>query len=221
MGEISFIDVRESIFAENAVEASELRHRLAAAGVHMLNVTASPGAGKTTLIVETLRRLAGSLRVAVVEGDIASSVDAERIAAEGVPAVQVNTGGMCHLDVPMIDAALGRLDFDSLDLVLVENIGNLVCTADFDIGADASVVLLSVPEGDDKPLKYPSIFATSDALVITKTDYLPGSGFDIERVRRDVTVLRPGIHVLEVSARTGDGMDAWVAWLRAAVESKR
>lgn len=158
------------------------------------------------------------VRIAVVEGDITSQIDAERIAAQGVPAVQVNTGGLCHLDATMVLAALGTLDLTALDLVIVENIGNLVCTADFDIGAHASVVLLSVPEGDDKPAKYPLIFETTDACIVTKADYLAGRRFDLSRVTRDVLALNPDSAIIPVSSETGEGMEAWVQmvehWLK-------
>lgn len=217
MDEIALIDVRESIFAANDEEAASVRALLAEHGVYMLNVLASPGAGKTALIVETIRRLP-NVRIAVVEGDITSQIDAERIAAQGVPAVQVNTGGLCHLDATMVRAALQKLDLAALDLVVVENIGNLVCTADFDIGAHTGVVLLSVPEGDDKPAKYPLIFETSDACIVTKADYLAAGRFDVARVTRDVLALNPASAIIAVSSETGEGMEAWVRmvehWLK-------
>ena len=220
VGEITLIEVRESVFAENDGEAALVRDLLAEHGVVMLNVLASPGAGKTTLIVETIRRLP-DVRIAVVEGDITSQIDAERIAAQGVPAVQVNTGGLCHLDATMVRSALATLDLETLDLVIVENIGNLVCTADFDIGAHATVVLLSVPEGDDKPAKYPLIFETSDACIVTKADYLAGGRFNLARFTRDVLTLNPDATIMPVSSVTGEGMEEWAAMLKRWVEVRR
>jgi hydrogenase nickel incorporation protein HypB len=221
MGEVSVIDVRTDILAENALEASAVRERLRLEGTTLINVTASPGAGKTTLILETFRRLRDRLRIGVIEGDVASQVDADRMAAAGIPAVQVTTGGLCHLDVPMVAAALDRLGPGPFDLVFVENIGNLVCTADFDLGADADVVLLSVPEGDDKPQKYPLIFATSDGLVVTKTDYLAVSDFDLEAATAGARALNPTLPVFPVSCRDGTGLDAWCAWVVGRVQARR
>ncbi len=221
MGEVAVIDVRTEILAENALEASAIRERLRADGIVLVNITASPGAGKTMLILETFRRLRGRFRIGVIEGDVASQVDADRMAAAGVPTVQVTTGGLCHLDVPMVAAALGRLTPGPFDLVFVENIGNLVCTADFDLGADANVVLLSVPEGDDKPQKYPLIFVTSDALVVTKTDYLPISDFDLGAATAGARALNPALPIFPVSCRNGDGLDAWCAWVVERVEARR
>lgn len=212
-GEITLIDIRESVFAENDGQAAIVRDRLADHGVFMLNVLASPGAGKTTLIIETIRRLP-DVRIAVIEGDITSQIDAERIAAQGVPAAQVNTGGLCHLDASMVLAALRSLDLGALDVVIVENIGNLVCTADFDIGAAVTVVLLSVPEGDDKPAKYPLIFETSDACLVTKADYLAAGRFDLARATRDVLAINPGSAIIPVSSETGEGMEAWTSMLK-------
>jgi hydrogenase nickel incorporation protein HypB len=211
--EIRLIDVRTSILADNDAEAQRIRAELRARGVFMLNVMASPGAGKTSLIVQTLRRLRGAWRMAVVEGDIESTVDAERILAEGFPAVQIRTGGACHLDAVMLGAALAQLDLGALDLVFVENIGNLICPAEFDLGAGAQVMLLSVPEGDDKILKYPLMFSICDALVVNKIDYLDYSDFNLALLRRRAHELNPGMRVFEVSCRTGAGLEAWCDWV--------
>jgi hydrogenase nickel incorporation protein HypB len=174
---------------------------------------ASPGAGKTSVIIQTIRRLREKLRIAVVEGDIESVVDSEKIMSEGVPAVQIRTGGACHLDAPMVTAALDNLDLDELDLVVIENIGNLICPAEFDIGSDLQVMILSVPEGDDKILKYPLMFTVCDVLIVNKIDYLNGSDFNLELLHQRARELNPRIHVFEVSCKTGAGLDLWCSWL--------
>ncbi len=215
------IDVREDIRADNARAAEQLRQRLAAHGTFLLNLMSSPGAGKTTLILATARRLAGRLRMAVVEADIDSAVDAEQVLAAGVPAVQLHTGGLCHLDATMVARGLEALDLSSFDLVVIENVGNLVCPAEFDTGATANAMILSVPEGDDKPLKYPLMFSVCDAVLVGKTDYLGLSDFDVERLRARVARLNPRAEIFEVSAKTGAGMDAWTEWLVRRVETMR
>jgi len=183
----------------------------------MLNLMASPGAGKTSLILETIRRLQDEFRIAVIEGDIDSVVDAEKVAALGIPAVQLRTGGACHLDAPMIRMALDGMDLSVLDLLVIENVGNLVCPAEFDTGATKRAMILSVPEGDDKPLKYPLMFTVCDALVVNKIDYLPDPGFDMAVMKERAFRLNPDIRIFEVSCRTGEGLDVWVRWLRAQV----
>jgi hydrogenase nickel incorporation protein HypB len=183
----------------------------------MLNLMASPGGGKTSLILETIRRLRDEFRIAVIEGDIDSTVDAEKVAALGIPAVQLRTGGACHLDAPMIRMALDGMDLSAVDLLLIENVGNLVCPAEFDTGATIRAMILSVPEGDDKPLKYPLMFSVCDALVVNKIDYLPDPGFSIVALKERVLKLNPGIRIFEVSCRTGKGLDAWARWLREMV----
>jgi hydrogenase nickel incorporation protein HypB len=221
MGEIRLIDVRTNILSDNEDEAERVRQELHRKGVFMLNVMASPGAGKTSLTIQTLRRLQGRLRMAVVEGDIESTVDAEKIVAEGFPAVQIRTGGACHLDAAMVSAALGRIDLGAIDLVFVENIGNLICPAEFDLGADAQAMILSVPEGDDKILKYPLMFSICDALVINKIDYLDGSDFDLDLLRRRAAELNPRSRIFEVSCKTGVRLDAWCDWLYARCSAKK
>jgi hydrogenase nickel incorporation protein HypB len=220
MDDIRIIDIRENILVENEQQAESIRENLAAQNIFMLNVMASPGAGKTSLIIQTIRRLREQLRIAVIEGDVESTVDAEKILAEGVPAVQIRTGGACHLDAPMVSAALDKLELKNLDCVFLENIGNLICPAEFDTGADLQVMLLSVPEGDDKILKYPLMFSISDVLIVNKTDYLEGSDFNLELLRRRVRELNPRMQLFEISCKTGAGLDAWCEWLRKQVTHK-
>jgi len=221
VSEITLIDIKENILADNDEAAARVRAAADAARTCLINVMASPGAGKTSLILATLDRLAG-VRAGVIEGDIDSLVDSEIFASRAVPVVQIRTGGACHLDAPMVEPALARLDMGGMDAVFVENVGNLVCPAEFDIGADARVMLLSVPEGDDKVLKYPLMFSVSDALVVTKTDYLdgPGSDFDVARLTERVRALNPRIAVFPVSVRTGEGMADWVNWVDRLIGSK-
>jgi hydrogenase nickel incorporation protein HypB len=213
MDEVKLIDVRENILADNEHQAEIIRAGLAQKKVFMMNLMASPGAGKTSLILQTLRRLREKLRMAVIEGDIESSVDAEKILAEGFPAVQIRTGGACHLDAPMISAALERLELAQLDLVFIENIGNLICPAEFDTGANLQVMILSVPEGDDKILKYPLMFSVCDVLLVNKVDYLLDSDFNLELLRRRARELNPRLRVFEVSCKSGKGLEAWSGWL--------
>jgi hydrogenase nickel incorporation protein HypB len=213
MDEIRLIDVRQSILAENENQAQVIRQSLSGKNVFMLNIMASPGAGKTSVIIQTIRRLKEKLRMAVIEGDVESIVDSEKIQAEGVPTVQIRTGGACHLDAPMVTAALDSLNLDELDLVFVENIGNLICPAEFDLGSDLQAMILSVPEGDDKILKYPLMFSVCDVLLVNKIDYLEGSDFNLELLRRRAHELNPRIRVFEVSCKTGSGFSEWCRWL--------
>jgi hydrogenase nickel incorporation protein HypB len=221
MADIRLIEIREEILSDNLQLAEEIRQDLRREGVFMLNLMASPGGGKTSLILETIHRLRNELRIAVIEGDIDSIVDAEKVAALGIPAVQLRTGGACHLDAPMIRMALDGMDLSTLDLLLIENVGNLVCPAEFDTGATKRAMILSVPEGDDKPLKYPLMFSVCDALVVNKIDYLPDPGFSMAVLRERVLKLNPGIRIFEVSCRTGEGLDAWARWLREQVGACR
>jgi hydrogenase nickel incorporation protein HypB len=212
---IRVIDVKEEIFSDNKHLADEIRHGLAAKETALVNIMGSPGAGKTSLILETIRRLQRKRSIGVIEADIESVVDSERVRSAGIPVVQIHTGGACHVDASMVKLALESPDFDGRDLVLLENVGNLVCPAEFDTGATSRVVVLSVPEGDDKPLKYPLMFSVSDVLVINKIDYLSLSDFDLSALKRHVLRLNPDISVFEVSCKTGEGFDAWCAWLLA------
>ncbi|GER79772.1 MAG: Hydrogenase maturation factor HypB [Anaerolineales bacterium] len=208
------IPVVENILNANDKLANENRARLDAAGVFAINLMASPGAGKTSLIEQTLPRLAGRARVAVVDGDIATSLDAERAAAAGALAsIQINTGGDCHLDAVMLRGALDQLDLSQFDLLIVENVGNLVCPASFKLGAHKSVLVASIPEGDDKPYKYPGMYRGVDALVVNKIDLLPYINFRMDYFQRGVEALNPGVVAFPLSCRTGEGLDGWVEWL--------
>jgi hydrogenase nickel incorporation protein HypB len=215
------VAVVENILGANERLAVGNRARLDAAGVFSLNLMASPGAGKTSLIEQTVARLAGQLRLAVIDGDIATSLDADRAAAAGARAVQINTGGECHLDAVMLQGALDQLDLTAIDLLIVENVGNLVCPANFALGTHKSVLIASTPEGDDKPYKYPGAYRGVDALVINKIDLLPYVDYDIDRFRRGVAALNPGLATFPLSCRTGDGLDAWLAWVLAGVKANR
>lgn len=220
MDDIRLIDVQKSILSDNEYQADMIRQNMVKKKIFMLNMMASPGAGKTSIIVQTIRRLKEQLQIAVVEGDVESIVDSKKIQAEGVPAVQIRTGGACHLDAPMVAAALNSLDLNSLDLVFVENIGNLICPAEFDIGSDVKAMILSVPEGDDKILKYPLMFSVCDVLLVNKIDYLEGSDFDLELLRRRARELNPRIQIFEVSCKTGSGLDLWRDWLLSSCKKK-
>ncbi len=215
------VPVVEKILGANDRLAADNRARLDAAGVYSLNFLASPGAGKTSLVEQTVGRLAGRLRLAVVDGDIATSLDADRAAAAGAKAVQINTGGECHLDAVMLQGALEALDLSDVDLLIVENVGNLVCPANFALGTHKSILVASTPEGDDKPYKYPGTYRGVDALVINKIDLLPYVDFDMEYFRRGAAALNPGLVTFPMSCRTGEGLDAWVEWVIAQVEANR
>lgn len=208
------ISIVENILSANDRLAEENRARINAAGVFSINLMASPGAGKTSLIEQTLPLLKDKLRIAVVDGDIATSLDADRAAAAGAQAsIQVNTGGECHLDAVMLHGALNQLDLTQFDLLMVENVGNLVCPAEFRLGTHKSVLIASVPEGADKPYKYPGMYRGVDALIINKIDLLPYVNFDMDYFRRGVEALNPGVITFPLSCRTGEGMDAWINWL--------
>jgi hydrogenase nickel incorporation protein HypB len=207
------VPVVSQILKANDSVAAENRERFRDAGVRVVNVMASPGAGKTTLLLATAARADG-LRIGVVEGDIASSIDADRIAEEGIPVVQINTGGMCHLDASMIRSALPHLPLAELDTVFIENVGNLICPSSYDLGHDCAVVLGSVPEGHDKPYKYPGIFAKADVVVISKADMIEVFEFDVEAFRRGVRMVNPHAPIIELSCRTGQGLDEWMEWLK-------
>ena len=208
------VSIVENILNANDRLAEENRARIDSAGVFAINIMASPGAGKTSLIEQTLPRLAGQLRVAVVDGDIATSIDADRAAAAGAgAAIQVNTGGECHLDAVMLRGALDQLDLTQFDLLIVENVGNLVCPASFKLGTHKSILVASIPEGDDKPYKYPGMYRGVDALVINKIDLLPYINFRMDYFQRGVEALNPGLTTFPISCRTGEGLDSWVEWL--------
>jgi hydrogenase nickel incorporation protein HypB len=215
------VPVVENILSANDRLAEQNHHRIDAAGLFSINLMASPGAGKTSIIEQTLSRLADKVRVAVVDGDIATSLDADRAAAAGAQAsIQINTGGECHLDAVMLHGALEQLDLKQFDLLIVENVGNLVCPAGFRLGTHKSVLIASVPEGDDKPYKYPGMYRGVDALVINKIDLLPYIPFKMDYFQRGVEALNPGVITFPCSCRTGEGLDAWVNWLMDQVKEQ-
>jgi hydrogenase nickel incorporation protein HypB len=217
------IEVLERIFDENDRTAAANRDDLARAGACAVNLMSSPGAGKTMLLSETLRRLTGSIRVGIIEGDIETSLDADRLAGLGAHITLINTGtgfgGECHLDAPMVRSALARLPLDELDLVVIENVGNLVCPAEFDVGEHARAMIYSITEGEEKPLKYPVMFRSADVVAINKIDLLPHLDFDLELFRANLHKINPGVATMVVSARTGEGVDEWCEWLRAQVNA--
>lgn len=208
------VSVVENIMSANDRLAAKNKERLDAAGVVAINLMASPGAGKTSLITRTVEALRDDLAIGAVDGDVATTIDADRIAASGIPAVQINTGGACHLDAVMLQEALPQLPLDELDLLIVENVGNLVCPASFDLGVHRSVLIASVPEGDDKPYKYPVMYRGVDVVILNKIDVLDAFDFDIDYFRRGVEALNPGLTFLSLSCKTGDGFEAWLTWLR-------
>lgn len=209
------VKVVRDILEANDRLAAENRRRFDEAGVHVVNLMSAPGAGKTTLLERTIAGLGRELRIGVVEGDIQGSQDAERIERAGAVAVQINTNGACHLDANMVASAVAELDLASLDLVVVENVGNLVCPAEFKVGEHAKAMILSLPEGDDKPAKYPLMFHESRVLLINKMDLAPHVSADPERIERDARAINPQIEVFRVSASTGEGLEGWYDWLRA------
>ena len=206
--------VASKILDANERIAQENRRIFDDTGLYVINLMSSPGAGKTSLLENTIRGLKGAVKIGVIEGDIMGTDDAVRIENLGVPVVQINTGGACHLDANMIREVLGDLPLAGLDLLFIENVGNLVCPAEFKVGEDIKVMILSIAEGHDKPLKYPLMFQESAALIINKTDLKPFLDVDIEKIRRDATSLNPGIKIFEVSCKTGEGIGEWTAWLR-------
>jgi hydrogenase nickel incorporation protein HypB len=207
------IEILEGVFDANEEIAEENRRLFEAHKVFAMNLMASPGAGKTSLIERTIKGLGERLRIGVIEGDIASSVDSERLKALGIQVVQINTGGACHLDANMIRQALDHLDLGNLDLLIIENVGNLVCPAEFKLGEGLRVMILSVAEGHDKPLKYPLMFSDSQVLIVNKTDLMGMSDFDLEELRSTVRGMNPGITIFEVSCRSGEGVTPWTDWL--------
>jgi len=215
------VPVVRNILESNDRIAAQNRALFSAHRILVINLMSSPGAGKTTLLERTIERLKDKYRIGVIEGDIASTYDAERIAQKGVQAVQINTDGACHLDGNMISETLAQFDLTALDLLVVENVGNLVCPAEFNVGEDMKIMILSVPEGDDKPLKYPLMFQESRVLLVNKIDLLPYVDFNLDRMRQITTGLNPHQIVFEVSCRTGEGLDAWIDWLDNEVKTRR
>ena len=212
------LTIKEDILNVNEQKALANQKLLDDHKILMVNVLGSPGAGKTSIILETVKLIKDKVRVAVIEGDIASTVDADKVNKESIPVIQINTAGACHLDANMIDKALGSLPLGEIDLLFIENIGNLVCTAEFALGEHKRVMLLSVPEGDDKPFKYPLMFIEADAVLISKSDVLPHFDFNINSFSEAVMGLNPDTRIFPVSAKTGDGMGAWVSWLEGEIK---
>ena len=207
------VSVKQDTLSANDSIAANNRAQFDEAGLLAVNLMASPGAGKTSLILATATRLPKGVRMGVIEGDLASRIDADTVAAQGLPVTQINTGGGCHLDAPMVQSALAELPVADLDLLLIENVGNLVCTAEFDLGEHLDVVVASAPEGHDKPYKYPNMFARADIVLLNKADLLAVFDFDMAAFRRGVEMVNPGIPVIALSCRSGLGMDEWLAWL--------
>lgn len=219
------IPVVQTLLNANDQVAAENRSTFDAAHLSVVNMMASPGAGKTSLILATIDHLGKAdaetpTRCGVIEGDVASSIDADTIGARGVPVVQINTGGACHLDAPMVKNALPHLPLQELDLVIIENVGNLICPANFALGADTAVVVASVPEGHDKPYKYPGMFTNADAVILNKADLIEIFDFDVDFFRRGLTMVNPDVPLFILSCRTGDGVDAWGDWLKKRMRSK-
>ena len=217
MDDIRIIEVKRSVFENNDRDADLLRAELRERGTFLLNLMSSPGSGKTTTLERTIEALADELRIAVMEADIDSDVDTRRVLAKGVHAIQLHTGGMCHLDADMTRQGIRELGSSDVDLVFLENVGNLVCPAEFDTGACANAMILSVPEGDDKPLKYPLMFKVCDVVLVNKMDVAPYFDFDLQKLRDNVALRNPKALVIPICAKTGEGMDAWYAWLRDQV----
>lgn len=219
MDEVRLIEVKEDILADNDIKAGELRESLKKSGTFLMNLMSSPGSGKTSLILRTGEKLKKSLRIGVIEADIDSKVDAEKVAASGIKAVQLKTGGFCHLDASMVETGLDAIGVEDLDLIIIENVGNLVCPAEFDTGAAKNVMILSVPEGDDKPLKYPLMFSVCHVLLVNKTDYMELSDFNMDAMEQRVRRLNPNIKIIQISCKTGEGISAWTEWLENEVRS--
>ena len=216
--EVRILEIKESVFADNDRQADMLRQELKEKGVFLMNLMSSPGAGKTTTLVKTIAALRDGLRIGVMEADIDSDVDARTIAETGVKSIQLHTGGMCHLDAAMTRQGIEGLDIEDVDLAILENVGNLVCPAEFDTGASKNVMILSVPEGHDKPLKYPLMFQVCDAVLINKIDVLPYFDFSMDKVKEFIHARNPEAEIFPISAKTGEGMEAWTDWLRCEVK---
>ncbi|MBR5018465.1 MAG: hydrogenase nickel incorporation protein HypB [Bacteroidales bacterium] len=220
MDEVKIIEIKKSIFADNEQDADALRKELKEKGIYLLNLMSSPGSGKTTTLIGTINRIKDKIRVAVMEADIDSNVDAVKIKeATGIQSVQLHTGGMCHLDAEMTRQGLDCLALADTDLVILENVGNLVCPAEFDTGAVRNAMILSVPEGDDKPLKYPLMFSVCDLVLVNKTDVLPYFDFNLDKCRENVRMRNPMAQVIPICAKTGEGLDVFADWLLQEVKS--
>lgn len=217
MGDFRILEVKQSVFADNDKRAAEVRRELKEKKVFLLNLMSSPGSGKTTTLTRTIEALKGEMEIAVMEADIDSDVDAKTISDLGVKAIQLHTGGMCHLDADMTYQGLSGLNAGDVDLVVLENVGNLVCPAEFDTGAVKNAMILSVPEGDDKPLKYPLMFSVCDVVLINKTDVLPYFDFDMEACKENIVKRNPKAKIIPICAKTGEGVKDWADWLREQV----
>jgi len=214
MNDVKVIEIKKNVFAENLVSADELRGFLRSRGVFLLNLMSSPGSGKTTTLISTINLLKEKLRIAVMEADIDSDVDAKKIkAATGIESIQIHTGGMCHLDAEMTRQGLDNIDLDGLDLAILENVGNLVCPAEFDTGSCKNAMILSVPEGHDKPLKYPLMFSICDVVLINKIDVVPYFDFDLEECKKYIHLRNPKAIVIPICAKTGEGVEVFADWL--------
>lgn len=218
MDNFKVLEIKEGIFDQNIQQADALRAQLKQQKTFLLNLMSSPGSGKTTTLVNTIKQLQGEMNIGIMEADIDSDVDAHTIAATATKVIQLHTGGMCHLDAEMTEQGLAGLGTDELDLVVLENVGNLVCPAEFDTGAVKNAMILSVPEGDDKPLKYPLMFSIVDVVLINKIDAMDFFDFDFERVKSHIKKLNPNIQVIPMSAKTGEGVELWAEWLRNEVK---
>ncbi len=221
MDDFRILEIKQSVFEDNDREADALRSEMKEKGVFLLNLMSSPGSGKTTTLEGTIARLKDEFSIGVMEADIDSDVDARTIQQTGAKVIQLHTGGMCHLDAGMTRQGVDALGVAGIDLAILENVGNLVCPAEFDTGAAKNAMILSVPEGDDKPLKYPLMFTVCDVVLVNKMDVLPYFDFDLEAVKERVNQLNPSAKVIPISSRTGEGMDEWIAWLRSAVKAWR
>jgi hydrogenase nickel incorporation protein HypB len=220
MDKVKVIEIKKSVFAENDKDADELRKELKERGVYLLNLMSSPGSGKTTTLIKVINLLKDKIRIAVMEADIDSDIDAVKIKeATGIPSIQLHTGGMCHLDAEMTRQGLDNIALGEVDLVVLENVGNLVCPAEFDTGSVRNAMILSVPEGDDKPLKYPLMFSVCDIVVVNKIDVMPFFDFDLEKCREYIHMRNPNAKVIPVCAKTGEGMEAFADWLLEEVKS--
>lgn len=217
MGEYRIIEVKQSVFAANEKSADQLREEMKKKGTLLVNLMSSPGSGKTTTLKKTIAALKDKVSIAVMEADIDSDVDAAAISKTGVKAIQLHTGGMCHLDAHMCAQGLEGLNAGDVDLIFLENVGNLVCPAEFDTGAGVNVTILSVPEGDDKPLKYPLMYQVCDVVLVNKIDVAPYFDFDLEKLKKNVALRNPKAVVIPFSAKTGEGLDAWTEWLSRKV----
>lgn len=221
MENVRILEIKQSIFADNDAQAELLRKEMKEKGIFLLNLMSAPGSGKTTTLTRTIEALKDEFRIGVMEADIDSDVDAKAIAATGVKAIQLHTGGMCHLDADMTRQGLTGLETNDVELAILENVGNLVCPAEFDTGASKNAMILSVPEGDDKPLKYPLMFTICDVVLINKIDVLPYFDFDLEKCKEYIHMRNPQAIVIPICAKTGEGMGQWTDWLRAQVRDWR